>query len=275
MAAPKYTALIETLTAMGSVVVAYSGGVDSALLATAGHAALGPGCLAVTAVSPSLAGRELRAAKELARRRGWNHRIVRTCELEREDYKRNDRDRCYWCKVELFDVLAPIASDRGAQIAVGTNIDDLDDYRPGNRAAVERGVRAPMVEVGLTKSDIRTLSESLGLPTAGKPAAPCLSSRIAYGIPVTAQRLRRIDRAEDFLLSMGFGDLRVRDHGDLARIEVPPNEVERAAAAHDQIAAALVELGFRYVTLDLGGLRSGSMNDGLMPTIRSAGDHHA
>jgi pyridinium-3,5-biscarboxylic acid mononucleotide sulfurtransferase len=268
----KYELLIDLLTHMRSVVVAYSGGVDSTFLTSAVHEALGMNCLAVTAVSPSMARRELKGAREVARARGWNHRLVRTHEMQRDDYVKNDSDRCYWCKIELFDVLAPIASERNARIAVGTNLDDLEDYRPGHRAAAENDVCTPMVEVGLSKRDIRSLSRSLGLATADKPAAPCLSSRIAYGIQVTPQRLRRIDVAEDYLLSLGFSDVRVRDHGDVTRIEVPADEVKRAALLTDEICASLATIGFKNVTLDPRGLRSGSLNDVLIPAIRANGD---
>jgi pyridinium-3,5-biscarboxylic acid mononucleotide sulfurtransferase len=267
--AEKYDSLLGVLVQMRSIVVAYSGGVDSTFLAAVGHDALGINCLAVTALSPSMARREFKDARDLANARGWNHRVVRTHEFQRDEYARNDRNRCYWCKVELFDVLVPIASERHAQVAVGTNLDDLDDYRPGHTAAIENGVRAPMVEVGLTKRDIRSLSRSLGLATADKPAAPCLSSRVAYGIPVTPRRLRRIEAAEDFLLSLGFSDVRVRDHGDAARVEVPPEEVKRAEGLSDEIAASLSAFGFEQATVDPRGLRSGSLNDVLMPVIRA------
>jgi pyridinium-3,5-biscarboxylic acid mononucleotide sulfurtransferase len=252
-----------------SVVVAYSGGVDSSCLAATCHDVLGDHSLAVTAVSPSLAKRELESAKSIARRFGWNHRIVRTDEFSRDDYLRNDFDRCYWCKTELFEVLEPVARERHASVVVGTNVDDLGDHRPGGAAAAEHGVRAPFVEVQLTKEEIRRLAAAAGLPTADKPAAPCLSSRVAYGIRVTPERLRRIERAEDALLALGFDVMRVRDHGDVARIEVPLGEVERAAALRAEIASALTELGWRYVTLDLAGFRSGSMNEVLpAPVLR-------
>jgi pyridinium-3,5-biscarboxylic acid mononucleotide sulfurtransferase len=265
----KSETLHESLVRLGSAVVAYSGGVDSSYLASAAHEILGNKSLAVTAVSPSLARRELHAARSLALKLGWNHEIVGTHELSRDDYARNDHDRCYWCKTELFEVLGPIARERAATVLVGTNVDDLGDHRPGSVAADEHGVRAPLVEAGLTKAEVRELAAAAGLPTADKPASPCLSSRIAYGVPVTPERLRRIDRAEDILMALGFGTLRVRDHGDLARIEVSPAEVDRVTALKDVLVPELRGLGWQYVTVDLEGFRSGSLNEVLpAPVLR-------
>jgi uncharacterized protein len=190
---------------------------------------------------------------------------VGTKEVTREEYARNDAQRCYWCKIELFEVLGPIAAERKAAIAVGTNVDDLRDFRPGLRAATEHGVKAPLAECGLTKEEVRALARARGLPTADKPASPCLASRFAYGVRVTPAALRRIERAEDAVRALGFGVFRVRDHGDLARIEVPPQEITRAVAVKDDVAAALRGLGFRYVTIDLEGFRSGSLNEALSP----------
>lgn len=256
----KKAALSARIESLQSVVVAYSGGVDSSVVAAVAHEVLGDRALVVTAASPSLARGELAAARSQAAKWGWNHRVVRTHELDRSEYVVNGADRCYWCKIELFEVLGPIAHDLGATIVVGTNRDDLGDYRPGHQAAAERSVSAPLLEAGLGKDDVRAIAESIGLPTADKPAAPCLASRIAYGVEVTPPRLRRIDRAEEIVSGLGFTDVRVRDHGDLARIEVSPSEIERAAALRDRLAGELSALGWRYVTVDLAGYRTGSLN---------------
>jgi pyridinium-3,5-biscarboxylic acid mononucleotide sulfurtransferase len=265
----KESDLIERLTGLESVVVAFSGGVDSSYLAEMAHRSLGGRALAITAVSPSLPASEARAARELARSRGWNHIEMRTHEMERPEYVANDGDRCYWCKTELLEVLGPVALERGAAVALGTNTDDLGDFRPGLRAARENGSIAPLVDAGMSKAEIRGLSARIGLPTADKPAGPCLASRIAYGVRVTPERLRRVDHAETFLRSLGFKELRVRDHGDLARIEVPASEIDNLASHRAEIVTHLSDLGFRYVTVDLEGFRSGSLNETLgTPTIR-------
>ena len=265
----KRSALDRYLGSLGRIVVGYSGGVDSTVLAVAAHRALGEGSLAVTAVSPSLARRERVAAADLARRLGFAHREVKTYELDREEYSRNSSDRCFWCKTELFEVLGPIAAERSSVIAVGTNRDDLGDHRPGIQAARVNGVAAPLVEAGLSKADVRELARTWGVPVAEKPAAPCLASRFAYGVRVTEEGLRRIDEAEEIVRALGFEVLRVRDHGDLARLEVPGPDLERAASMSSVIQEKLRALGFQYVTLDLGGFRSGSLNEVLEgPSIR-------
>jgi len=225
--------------------------------------------VAVTAVSPSLAPVELADARALAAERGWRHVEISTNELEREQYRANGPDRCYHCRSELFDVLGSLATAVGVRcVAVGINLDDASDYRPGQRAARERGVRAPLLDAGLTKAEIRELSRARGLRSWDKPAAACLSSRIAYGIEVTPERLDRIARSEEAVRRLGVREVRVRDHGDLARIEVPLSDIERIAAQHQELAASLRELGFNYVTLDLEGFRSGSMNIPLLKVQR-------
>ena len=265
----KKLALNRIVGDLGSVIVAYSGGVDSAYLASTAHEVLGEGALAVTAVSPSLSTRELRMASRLAAERGWDHQTISTLEIHREEYARNAPDRCYWCKTELFEVLRPIAERREATIVVGTNLDDLSDIRPGLRAAREHEAEAPMAEAGLRKHEVRALSREIGLPTADKPSSPCLASRFAYGVRVTEEGLERIEEAEEIVRSLGFDEFRVRDHGDLARIEVDREQIERAAGLRDELTERLRALGWRYVTLDLTGFRSGSMNEVLgAPRIR-------
>jgi uncharacterized protein len=261
----KRAALTSVLEELDNVVVAYSGGVDSSFLAAESHAALGSRSLAVTAVSPSLARRDLLEARSLARTRGWNHVEVATGEVDRDEYRRNAPDRCYWCKTELMEVLAPVARSLGGTVVLGTNTDDLGDHRPGLRAAREHDARSPLAEAGLSKSDVRALSRAIGLPTADKPASPCLASRFAYGIEVTEEGLARVERAEAALRALGFEELRVRDHGDLARVEVPRALVARAAELADEISSALKGLGYVYVALDLSGFRSGAMNEVLGP----------
>ena len=262
----KRTRLDEAVRAQGRLVVAYSGGVDSTFLASVAHEVLGPDSVAVTAVSPALAREELAEAKRIASERGWNHRIVRTNELNRDEYTRNSGDRCFWCKVELFDVIGPLAQELDASVAVGTNFDDLSDYRPGRRAALERGVLSPLADVGLTKAEIRELSRAMGLPTAEKPAGPCLSSRLAYGVEVTPQRLRRVEGAETFIKKLGFEVVRVRDLGDEARVEVGRDEVPRALELSRQIVEHLLALGFSDVEVDPDGYRMGSLNL-LLPAV--------
>jgi pyridinium-3,5-biscarboxylic acid mononucleotide sulfurtransferase len=242
------------------LVVAFSGGVDSALLSYVANATLGrERVLCVTASSPSLPRAELETCRGLAAEWGLRHRVVETHELEDAAYVRNDLDRCYHCKRELLDVLAESAADEGALIALGVNVDDLSDHRPGQRAARERGAVFPLVDAGLGKQAVRDISRRLGLRTWDKPAAACLASRLPHGTPVSLERLGRVERAESALFGLGFKELRVRHYGELARVELAGEELLRAVEERQAVVEAVKQAGYRYVTLDLEGFRSGNL----------------
>ena len=253
---------------LGSVLVAFSGGADSALVAWVAHRELGAdGALAVTAVSASLPQTEHDDCEALAAEWGLTWRGVVTHELDNASYVANDGDRCYWCKTALLDAVEPIAAERGATVVLGVNLDDLGDHRPGQHAAAERGARFPLVEAGFTKAMVRDLSRQLGLRTADKPAAACLASRIPYGTQVTLGVLAEVEAAEAALRALGFGELRVRHYRDLARLEVPVDRLADVVEQRDAVVAAVQSAGYRYVTLDLEGFRSGNLNRALGGSI--------
>jgi uncharacterized protein len=253
-------ALEERVGQLPAMVVAFSGGVDSALLAYVGHRVLGPRSLAATAVSPSLGVEELEGARGFARRHGLRWVTVDTDELAREGYVRNGPDRCYHCKAELMERLAPLAHAEGAVIALGVNTDDLSDHRPGQRAAAERGAVLPLVDAGLSKADVRAAARRLGLEVWDKPAAACLASRLPHGTPVTLGTLGQVDAAEAGLRALGFRQLRVRHYGDLARVELPLDQLPTALERRAAVVAAVRAAGYRFVTVDWEGFRSGSLN---------------
>ena len=262
----RYDALLDYFRGLGSVAVAFSGGVDSTFLLHAAHEALGDGAVAVTAKSCSFPERELNEARAFCEERGIRHFIVESEELDIEGFSHNPKNRCYLCKRELFEKIGKIAAGQGiAAVAEGSNLDDNGDYRPGLIAVAELGVKSPLRECGFTKADIRALSKQLGLPTWDKQSFACLSSRFPYGDEINREKLSMVDRAEQLLLDLGFRQLRVRIHGSLARIELEPDQIPRFMAddIRPKVVEAFKEIGFTYVTLDLQGYRTGSMNETL------------
>lgn len=253
---------------MEQALIAYSGGVDSALVAKVAYDVLGDGAIAVTAVSPSLLPEELEEATIQATEIGIAHKIVQTHEMDNPNYRANPVNRCYFCKSELHDTLKPLAKELGYPYVIdGVNADDLHDYRPGIAAAKERGGRSPLAELGITKAQVRQISQHLGLYWWDKPAQPCLSSRFPYGEEITIAKLQRVGRAEVYLRKLGFGNLRVRSEGDTARIELPPEVIKDFVITNDlqAIVSQFQSYGFMYVTLDLEGYRSGKLNQVLTP----------
>ena len=261
--AEKERKLLEQLSGMGRLIVAYSGGTDSAYLAWAAQRVLGDGAIAITADSASIPESHKRAAEAFARECGIRHEYIATHEFDNPDYVKNDPNRCFHCKDELFTCLDALARERGIEhIVYGVNMDDLGDYRPGQRAALMHQVKAPLVDAGLTKGEIRELSRLAGLSTWDRPASACLSSRVPYGTPVTPETVKTVEQGEEAIRALGFRQFRVRFHGELVRIEVAPDELARALTPDmaQAFVAIFKPLGFHYVTIDLEGYRQGSLN---------------
>jgi pyridinium-3,5-biscarboxylic acid mononucleotide sulfurtransferase len=256
--------LREIFRNLGSVIVAYSGGVDSSYVAYVANAELGPRAICVTGQSASLPSYQQAEIERVISEFGFHHETIQTNELENPNYRANNADRCYFCKDELYSKLEALAASRGIEYIVdGSTTDDLHDFRPGRQAAKQHAVRSPLIEAGMSKREVREFSRRVGLPTWDKPASPCLSSRIAYGTTVTIERLSKVDRGEEILREFGFREFRVRHHDTLVRLEIAPAELDRVLRRDmiEQLAARFRELGFKYVTLDLQGFRSGSMNE--------------
>jgi uncharacterized protein len=264
----KEAALESRLRAAGRVIVAFSGGADSSYLALAAHRILGEDALAVTAISPSYPESHRKMADQVVEQIGIRHRYVKTAEMERQGYRANQSDRCYFCKTELFEVLGRLREEIGFDaVAYGLNADDRQDFRPGHRAAEEHRVLAPLMDAALSKAEIRALSRAAGLLTADLPASACLASRLPYGTEVTPERLRQVEEGEERLRGLGFRQLRLRHHGEIARVEIDPSELSRALdpSMAKAIVAAIKPLGFRFVSLDLEGYRTGALNEVLWP----------
>lgn len=268
----KYENLKKYIKELGSAVIAFSGGVDSTFLAKVCKDVLNDSCLAVTATSSTYPEREFKEALELAKEIGIRHKVIRSEELEIEGFSKNPIDRCYYCKSELFSKLKKVADDEGIEYVLdGTNADDTGDFRPGRRAAKELGVKSPLLECGFTKDDIREMSKNLGLPTWNKPAYACLSSRFPYGQEITSEKLSMVEKSEEYLLNLGFVGFRVRHHGDVARIELNPDQINMMMDENirKKVVSKLKEIGFKYVSLDLEGYRTGSMNEAVSELINN------